>query len=129
MKNYSIGSTEKTPHIELNQNTGNIEIRGKSIPEDSYRFFEPLTIWLDEYVKNPAPQTEMKVALEYFNTSSAKVLLEVFKQLNLLNKAGKSAVRISWIYESDDEDMLEAGKDYQGTIEVPVNFVPVSSFE
>lgn len=128
MRNYSIGGTDKTPQIELNH-SGHIEIRGKSIPEDSYHFFEPLTVWLQEYIKEPAPQTDMKVALEYFNTSSAKVLLEVFKQLNLLNKEGKSAVTISWIYESDDEDMLEAGRDYQGTIELPVNFVPVKSFQ
>lgn len=129
MKSYLIRGTEKTPHIELDPSTGHIEIRGKSIPEDSYKFFEPLNNWLEEYEKEPALQTDMRIALEYFNTSSAKVLLEVFKRLNYLNKSGKSTVSISWVYESDDEDMLEAGRDYEGTVEVPINFVAVESFK
>lgn len=35
-----------------------------------------------------------------------------------INKNG-SAVIINWHYEEDDEDMLEAGEDYQAIINVP----------
>ena len=128
MEKYSIEGTEKTPEINFDYESGHLEIRGKSVPEDSFKFFEPMNAWLDEYVVNPKPETELNVALEYFNTSSAKVLSEVFKKMNQLDKLGKSAIKINWVYEEDDDDMLEAGHDYQRTIDVPLNFVAIESF-
>lgn len=128
MEKYAVKGTEKTPEITLDYDSGRMEIRGKSVPEDSFKFFEAMNKWIDGYVENPRKETELNVALEYFNTSSAKVLLEVFKKLNQLDKAGKSAIRINWVYEEDDDDMLEAGHDYQRTIDVPLNFVAIESF-
>lgn len=128
MERYSINGTEKTPQINFDHEQGQLEIRGKSVPEDSFKFFEPMNSWLDAYFQNPASNTELNVALEYFNTSSAKVLLELFKKMNQLDKSGKSAIKINWVYEEDDDDMLEAGHDYQRTIDVPMNFVAIDSF-
>lgn len=128
MKNYAIEASEKTPAISLDGERGVIEIRGKSVPEDSFNFFEPMKSWLDEYVIKPAPSTEVIVALEYFNTSSAKVLLEVFKLMNQLHKTGQTSMNIRWVYEEDDDDMLEAGHDYQRTIDVPIHFEAIEAF-
>ncbi len=108
--------------------SGKLEIRGKSVPEDSFKFFDPMNQWLDQYLESPAHKTELNVALEYFNTSSAKVLLEVFKKMSKLEKSGKSEMTINWVYEEDDDDMLEAGNDYQRTVDVPLNFVAIESF-
>lgn len=128
MENYFIEGTEKTPEIHFDSQTGQLQIKGKSVPEDSFKFFEPMNAWLDAYVVSPNKKTELNVALEYFNTSSAKVLLEVFKRMNQLDKSGKSAIKINWVYEEDDDDMLEAGHDYQRTIDIPLNFVAIESF-
>jgi len=128
MEKYSIEGSEKTPGITLDANRGHLEIRGKSVPEDSFKFFQPMNTWLDGYAANPASSTELVVALEYFNTSSAKVLLEVFKKMNQLHKSGKTKMNIRWIYEEDDDDMLEAGHDYQRTIDVPMQFEAIDSF-
>jgi hypothetical protein len=128
MEPYQIDETDKTPFIALSASTGKLELKGKSVPEDSFKFFEPMNTWLDRYIQEPAQNTHLEVALEYFNTSSAKVLLEVFKKMNQLQQAGKSEVSISWVYEEDDDDMLEAGQDYQRIVKVPMNFVPIDSF-
>jgi len=128
MEKYSIEGSEKTPGILLDASRGHLEIRGKSVPEDSFKFFQPMNTWLEGYAANPASTTELVVALEYFNTSSAKVLLEVFKKMNQLHKSGKTKMNIRWIYEEDDDDMLEAGHDYQRTIDVPMQFEAIDSF-
>jgi hypothetical protein len=60
------------------------------------------------------------VQLEYFNTSSSKSLLDLFKRFEKL-----STVEIHWHYDSDDEDMLEAGEDYDHIVEVPFRFIEV----
>ena len=66
----------------------------------------------------------MDIQLEYFNTSSSKCILDVFKKLEAIN-AGSSEVTINWYYEEDDEDMLEAGEDYQAIISVPFKMIEV----
>ncbi len=128
MQNYSVAGTDKTPQINFDSEKGFLEIKGKSVPEDSFKFFDPMNQWLDAYIQNPAETTELNVALEYFNTSSAKVLLEVFKKMNQLQKGGRSTIKINWVYEEDDDDMLEAGHDYQRTVDVPFNFVAIAGF-
>ncbi|TVR38638.1 MAG: DUF1987 domain-containing protein [Cryomorphaceae bacterium] len=128
MSTYTTQETEKTPAIHFDGVGGKLELKGKSVPEDSFKFFQPMHDWLDQYIENPAKETELNVALEYFNTSSAKVLLEVFKKMNRLHQSGKTQLTINWVYEEDDDDMLEAGQDYQSIVEVPMNFVAIDSF-
>ena len=78
--------------------------------------------WLDEYWQSPQEKTEVHVQLEYFNTSSSKCILDLFKKLESIAKQGHD-VTIKWYYEEDDEDMLEAGEDYQSIISVPFEMI------
>jgi hypothetical protein len=57
--------------------------------------------------------------LEYFNTSSSKSLLDVFKKLEDLHNSGKSKVSIHWYYIQEDESMEEAGQEYQLLLGLP----------
>ncbi len=124
MELVNIEGTPKTPTISLNSETGTIEIKGRSIPENSIEFYKPIVDWLDEYAKAPKEKTVVSIQLEYFNTSSSKCILDVFKKLENLKK-GKSDVVINWYYEEDDEDMLEAGEDYESIIKVPFKMIEI----
>jgi hypothetical protein len=117
MEDVRIEGTPKTPAIHLIGGTGNLEISGRSIPENSVEFYAKVLAWLDLYSDTPAGKTIMDVKLEYFNTSSSKCLLDVFKKLENLQKKG-SDVHVRWFYEEDDEDMLEAGEDYDSIIDL-----------
>lgn len=125
MEILNIEGTTKTPTIKFDPKQGIIEIKGRSIPENSLEFYKPLIDWLERYSQNPQPNTQVNIQLEYFNTSSSKCILDVFKKLESLNKSGNSAVVINWHYEEDDEDMSEAGEDYQAIINVPFKMVMV----
>ena len=118
MDNLLLTAGPKTPHIQLDE-TGNFEIKGKSIPENSVEFYKPVFEWLDKYASKPSPTTKVLVELEYFNTSSSKCILDIFRKLELIHNSGKSKVAISWMYDEDDEDMMETGEDYQTIVKVP----------
>lgn len=122
MENISIEGTPKTPTVNFDYEKGIIEIKGRSIPENSIEFYKPMVDWLEEYGKSPQGKTVVNIQLEYFNTSSSKCILDVFKKLEGIHKADNDIV-INWYYEEDDEDMLEAGEDYQSIIRVPFNMV------
>ena len=59
------------------------------------------------------------MALEYFNTSTSKYLLQIMQQLETLFDKGVN-VTIVWYYS--DEDMQELGNDYQQIVKVPFEF-------
>ena len=50
--------------------------------------------------------------------------MDVFKKLESIHKSGNQLV-INWYYEQDDEDMLEAGEDYQAIINVPFKMIQI----
>jgi hypothetical protein len=124
MESLSIEGTAKTPTVKFDAELGVIEIKGRSIPENSIEFYKPLVDWLDKYSKVAKPITKVNVQLEYFNTSSSKCILDVFKKLEGIHKANKEVI-INWYYEEDDEDMLEAGEDYESIIRVPFKMIEV----
>lgn len=124
MEKITIEGTPKTPTINFDMEKGALEIKGRSIPENSIEFYKPLVEWLEKYGAKPKTATSVNIQLEYFNTSSSKCILDVFKKLEAIHKNG-SEIIINWYYEQDDEDMLEAGEDYQAIINVPFKMIEV----
>lgn len=119
MNNLIIEESIKTPSVAFAAESGILELKGKSIPENSLEFYRPVFEWIDSYGQSPNSSTELKVRLEYFNTSSSKCLLDVFRRLETLSLSGKSTVKVSWYYDGDDEDMMEAGEDYSALVKIP----------
>lgn len=124
MESLIIEGTTKTPNVNFDAESGKLEIKGRSIPENSIEFYKPLVDWLEEYGTGPLSSTVLNVHLEYFNTSSSKCILDVFKKLEAIHK-NKYEVQINWYYEEDDEDMLEAGEDYESIIRVPFKMIEI----
>jgi len=124
MEPLNIENTPKTPSIKFLEEEGVVEIKGRSIPENSIEFYKPLVDWLEAYARSPLKKTIVNIQLEYFNTSSSKCILDVFKKLEGIHKS-KHDVVINWYYEEDDEDMLEAGEDYESIIRVPFKMIEI----
>lgn len=120
---FNAEQSAKTPFINFDASSGTFELKGKSIPENSVVYYKPLFEWLDNYIQNPAPKTSLNIQLDYFNTSSSKCIVDLFKKLELINKNGKGEAIINWLYDDQDDDMLEAGEDYKSIIKIPFNLI------
>lgn len=119
MTNLYIPRTMKTPDIFFDLELGNFEIKGRSIPENSVDFYSQVMHWLDEYEKSPNEETKLAVKLEYFNTSSSKCLIDIFRRLEKLHNQS-TKVEVHWYYEEEDEDMKESGEDFRDLVKMPV---------
>ena len=128
METFFLAETPKTPEIKCDPSTGSFLITGRSIPENSIEFYKPLFDWLDNYAESPTEETVMDVKMEYFNTSSSKCLVEVFRRLELVRSKGKDVV-INWHFEEDDEDMEESGEDFKEIIKIPINMIMMEEEE
>ncbi|MGM0582429.1 MAG: DUF1987 domain-containing protein [Bacteroidota bacterium] len=120
MDAYYLEATPKTPKLDFNPDAETFLISGRSIPENSIEFYKPLLDWLDKYVHNPLDSTTFEIKLEYFNTSSSKCLVEIFRKLEKIHDNG-SKVTVEWYFDEEDEDMEESGEDFKEIIKIPFN--------
>lgn len=120
---FSAEPFAKTPLINFDSKSGIFELKGRSLPENAVQFYLPLFIWLENYMLNPAPHTVLNIQLDYFNSNSAKCIVELFKKIETISKNGKGETTINWFYNSHDEDMLETGENFKSFIEIPFNLV------
>ncbi|MBI9066513.1 MAG: DUF1987 domain-containing protein [Salinivirgaceae bacterium] len=96
--------TSTTLKVSLDKEANHFEFSGKSRPENAVSFFEPIFEWFDDYCKFPNNETIIIFKLDYFNSSSAKVLLRFLVKLEEFKKSGHT-IEIHWYYLYNDEDM------------------------
>ena len=125
MESFYLEPTNKTPKILFDIDINKFEISGRSIPENSISFYQPAIEWLDAYIAEPFDESIIEIKLEYFNTSSSKSLVDIFRRFEKLHKRGKKA-KIRWYYEEEDEDMLESGEDFKGIIKSPLEIIKIN---
>lgn len=107
-----IEQTSKTPRINCDADKGIMIIKGRSVPEDAIEFFLPVKDWISCYLCNPQELTEVSIDLDYFNTSTSIILLNLLRLFEPLKSTNKNVI-FNWYFESDDLDMKEAGEEYQ----------------
>ncbi|MBK6830686.1 MAG: DUF1987 domain-containing protein [Flavobacteriales bacterium] len=122
-RHMELQGTDKTPAVSFDPAAGVLSLTGCSIPENADRFFTPLYDVVERYATDPAQRTTVRVTLTYFNSSSAKYLLDIFKRLEDLHASGRSRVQLEWRHAPGDLDMAEAGQDYRSLLEFPVKLV------
>jgi len=122
MNDLQIKGTIKSPTFDFNYEKGELNIKGRSHPEDVLTVYKPVLQWLEEYSKNPKPITTVNITLEYFNTSSSKVILEIFRQLKKLQDAGNSVI-VKWYYAESDHELRDDGEMFSDMVKLPIELV------
>ena len=124
MQETRILPTKNSPEIILNPD-GFIKIRGRSIHENATEFFEPVNAWITEYIKDPAEVTCVDMILEYFNSASAKVFIQLLQKLTYVQLKHRKFI-FNWYFEEGDEDILERGEYFSSILDVPFNFIKIT---
>lgn len=117
MEILEIKATKSSPKVSLNPNTNIHEISGESYPENSYEFYEPIFDWIEEYIENLGDNEAIfNIELYYFNSSSSKILMDMFDIFEDAGEEGKKIV-INWIYESENHAAQEYGEEFSEDFE------------
>jgi hypothetical protein len=122
METIKILGTDDTPSVILDKKANVFEFAGRSMPEDSGLFYEPIIEWFEDYSLNPNPETIISFKLIYFNTASSKLILDVLTKLEEIHETG-NPVLVKWYYPEDDEDMQEAGEEYSDILDLPFEHI------
>jgi hypothetical protein len=98
------------PIINFDYQTGICDISGESYMEETYKFYEPIISWLQNYIAEKRPLV-LNIKLTYFNTSSSRFILEILCILKKFKSEGGLA-EINWYYKNDNPDILTEINDF-----------------
>ena len=126
MNVISYKSRDLSPGILLDKESGTFRISGTSCPEDAVEFYDPIFKWFDEYLENPLKSTVMDFKMSYFNSVSAKIFLMIMTKLEDLSESGYD-VKVRWFYNEEDEDLEEAGEEFDNITDLEFELISSKS--
>src|SRR3989304_3865789 len=127
-----IEPSDFSPKVVFDPTKNLFEISGESRPENTSKFYVPLLEWLAQYQSvlywekdkfgQGAPHV-FEFKLDYFNSTSAKFIMDVLMQLDKMAQDGFS-VKVKWYYDKRDEDMKESGEEFSKLLKkLPIEFI------
>ena len=123
-EDLKIEATKSTPEITLDVETNHMVLKGRSLPENTRQFYDPVKSWLNSYSPSEGAAITMDINFTYVSSSSLIALLSMIKQLRLHTDRGCS-LKVNWHYEKYDEDMLSIGEDIQHLSDVFFEYIEV----
>lgn len=128
MRKLVIEKTSFSPGVTLDPEKDLFVITGESRPPDVANFYGEILKWFDDFSNSPYVMKEadksfaINFDFEYFNSTSAKYLLDLCKQIASARSGGMK-IAVNWHYEENDLDMLEAGREMSRIARVPFEFI------
>jgi len=128
MRKLIVNRTSNSPEVYFDPEDSRFEISGESRPPNVPAFYDEIIGWLNDFSFYLSGSHEIKGPIEfnldfnYFNSSSAKYILDFCKLIAILRSKGENAI-IRWHYESDDIDMLEVGREMSRMAKIPFEYV------
>ncbi len=124
MNKFILPEGETQPGVLFDPDRKILRIWGRSSPEDTFEFYEPIIKWLEEYFAQDPEDVELELALTYYNTSTSKIVMHILQMIDALySRTG--AAKVIWYYLPGDEDMLMNGEDYSELVKVPFEIKPM----
>jgi len=128
MRKLIIEPTVSSPKVILDPDKNRFEISGESRPADVATFYEEIISWMDDYSHHLEKDQEssepvtFNLDFEYFNSSSAKYILDFCKQIGTVRSKGMD-IQVKWHYDDDDMDMLEVGREMSRMAKLPFEYI------
>ena len=108
----------KKPKVEKDFEEGILSISGISMMEDAMSFYNPLKLWVSEFLSvNNSMVFDFN--LEYFNSSSAKQLIQLISLIEEDNFSGK----VIWRYPNHESILQDRGKELEAILDVEFEFI------
>ncbi len=132
MRKLFIEQTTNSPKVNFDPEKNIFEISGESRPHDVVGFYTEIMNWFDDYSSHIRSSQDVRepavfnLDFEYFNSSSAKYILDFCKQIAAVRSKGEN-VTVKWHHEADDLDMLEVGKEMARMAKFPFEYVQKTS--
>jgi len=125
MKTLLIEKTKATPQVQFDAENRTLSLQGQSYPENAFKFYEPLFIWIDEFSLQVAEGEliSLELSMPCINTSSSKCVLMLLEKLEDAREKGKRIV-VNWYYDAGNESELECAEEFKDFVDIEFNIIP-----
>lgn len=113
-----IEGTTTTPKIICNPEKGLIYMAGDSYPENSFEFFNALLKWIEDYLTEGENSLQLELRLVYLNTSSVKVMMDIFDMLEEAYLRGRK-ISLNWFYDNRNERVMDLAEEFKEDCSFP----------
>jgi hypothetical protein len=112
MDDIFIEATDRSPEVKFEFDRRHLSLSGESYPEDVFAFFDRILRAAEKYLDGLTGETvTVDIALIYFNSSSAKALMNFLEMLERAAERGNK-VKVNWKYREGDDTMKELGEEF-----------------
>jgi len=112
MDPINIAKTARTPQVDFDFVRNQFVIAGESYPEDVSAFYGPLLQQMADFLVGLSnAEIGFRFELIYFNSSTAKIVMELFEALEEAAVSGNQVV-ITWVHEAGDDNIKELGEEF-----------------
>lgn len=115
MSDFSLQATSRTPAIHLNTADMTLVISGESYPEYVRQFYTTINEQLAVYFTTKPERLDVAIKLTYFNSGSARALMELLDQLDEAAEKGVKII-VNWYCDPDDDITREFAEDIAADI-------------
>ena len=107
---FFLAATSRTPEVAIDPETQSARISGECYPEDTEKLFTEINRAVADYFANAASSLKLEIKLIYFNSSSARALMELMDSLEQRSNEG-AKIEVRWFHDEDDDVTKEFVED------------------
>lgn len=104
--------TGSTPYILIDEENSYMQFKGESFHENVIEFYGEIDDWLGRYMLTDFEKFTFDCELKYFNSSTAKLLMNMLINMDSVIEGTEKKVVINWITTEDNEIIIECGEDF-----------------
>lgn len=119
-----IEGTQLTPEIDFDIEVLRFRISGRSMPENSEKFYNQIISWMRGNLNERSVKANVDISLDYYNTGSFIRLMALFNLLHEFNLSG-SEFSVRWLCEEDDEDNKADGLSFKEVVKIPFHIIEI----
>ncbi|GGN29574.1 MULTISPECIES: biofilm regulation phosphoprotein SiaC [Marinomonas] len=122
MNDLVITGTVSSPSIKGDWQNGILYMEGDSYPENSYELYSSMVAWVMDYLKETASPLTLELTLLYLNTSSIKVMMDIFDEMEDAFQKGRQ-VAVNWYFDAENERVAELAEEFKEDCTFPFNII------
>lgn len=120
----NIPGTQSSPAIRADWAAGILALEGDSYPENTFELFGPVIAWVERFLSEGEGTLRLELRLVYLNTSSVKVMMDIFDLMETAAAEGRS-VSVNWHYDSRNERVGELAGEFREDCTFPFEILAI----
>ncbi|MBJ7555790.1 biofilm regulation phosphoprotein SiaC [Marinomonas spartinae] len=122
MKDLKIDGTVSSPSVRASWQEGTLYMEGDSYPENSYELYADVVAWVSQYLAQSTAPLKLELSLLYLNTSSIKVMMDIFDEMEEFFQQGRQ-VSVNWYFDEDNERVAELAEEFKEDCHFPFEII------